>query len=279
MVLLEPRRKNLYRDWRMNLMKYARLFKGFARASIVADLESRANFLTRIVTDIFWYAAQVITFETIFSHTDNIGGWNIEQMRVFLGMLFVVDALYMIFFHDNLDRMSERVRKGELDLLLAKPVESQFMLSCQRLSTALIGNLLIGIAWLVYAIAGLPDFQFIRLLWLLILIPCGLLCLYSVRFMFCATSVLFTRAENLQYMWFQIYKLGMRPDSIYFPWLRFVILTVLPVAMVASVPSRAIMEAPNLGLFAWVVCWSFVLLYLSHRFWNWCLKHYSSASS
>jgi ABC-2 type transport system permease protein len=260
-------------------MKYWKLFKAFAKASFVADLEYRANFVTRIATDIFWYAAQIMTFETLFRHTDKIGGWNIEQTRVFLGVLFVVDGLYMILFHDNLDRMSDRVRKGELDLLLAKPVDSQFMLSLQRISTALIGNLIIGTSWLVYALSHFSEFEAVRLLWLLILVPAGLLCLYSVRFIFCATSLLLTRAENIQYLWFQLYKLGMRPDSIYFPWLRFLILTVLPVGIVASVPATALVGPPQYGLFIWVTVWSLTLLYISHLFWNWCLKHYSSASS
>ena len=260
-------------------MKYWRLLKAFFKASFVADLEYRANFLTRIVTDIFWYAAQIITFETLFHHTDQIGGWNVQQTRVFLGMLFVVDAIYMVLFHDNLDRMSERVRKGELDLLLAKPVDSQFMLSFQRISTALIGNLVIGITWLVYALIGLKDFEPLRLLWLIILIPAGLMSIYSIRFIFCATSLLITRAENIQYLWFQIYKLGMRPDSIYFPWLRFLLLTVLPVGVVASVPATALIGPAKPILFVWVLLWSFALVYISHLFWNWCLKHYSSASS
>lgn len=260
-------------------MKYARLFIAFFKASFVADLEYRANFLTRIVTDIFWYAAQIITFETLFRHTQQIGGWNVEQTRVFLGVLFVVDAIYMILFHDNLDRMSERVRKGELDLLLAKPVDSQFMLSLQRISTALIGNLVIGISWLTYALIGLPDFEPLRLLWLIILIPTGITCIYSVRFIFSSMSVILTRAENIQYLWFQIYKLGMRPDSIYFPWLRFIILTVLPVGVIASVPATALIGPPKPLLFLWVLLWSGILIYLSHLFWNWCLKFYSSASS
>jgi len=259
--------------------KYCRLLSAFFKASFVADLEYRANFVTRIVTDIFWYAAQIITFETLFLHTTNIGSWNQIQMRVFLGLLFVVDALYMIFFHDNLDRMSDRVRKGEMDLLLAKPVNSQFMLSCQRMSTALIGNLLIGISWLTFALSGLPEFNTARLLWLLLLIPTGLLCLYAMRFMFCSTAVVLTRSENLQYLWFQIYRLGMRPDAIYFPWLSFLVLSVIPVGAIASIPARALLDPPDIGLFLWVTGWSLILLWFSHRFWIWCLRHYSSASS
>jgi ABC-2 type transport system permease protein len=261
------------------LAKYFRLFWAFAKASFIADLEYRANFVTRIVTDIFWYSAQIFTFETIFVHTKTIGEWNVAQMRVFLGILFVVDAFYMIFFHDNLDRMSERVRKGEMDLLLVKPVDSQFMLSFQRVSTALIGNLLIGSTWLGYSLYHLPDFEPMRLFWLLLLVPGGLAAVYSVRFIFCATAVIFTKSESLQYMWFQFYKLGMRPDAIYAPWLKLVVMTLIPVALIASIPARALLNPPDLQLFAWVPIWSVALIYFSHRFWRWCLKFYVSASS
>jgi len=261
------------------LLKYLRLYRAFFKASFVADLEYRANFITRIFTDIFWYLAQIITFETLYRHMDKIGDWSLPQTRVFLGVLFVVDAIYMIVFHDNLDQISERVRKGELDLLLAKPVNSQFMLSTQRVSTALFGNLMIGMSWLIYSLSQIPTLPLLNYFWFLALIPAGLVAIYSVRFGFCTMSLLFTRAENIQYMWFQIYKLGMRPDSIYFPWVRFLLVTVLPVGFVASIPSRALMEPANHALFLWVILWSCILLYLSHRWWNWCLKHYSSASS
>ncbi|MFN7262289.1 MAG: ABC transporter permease [Pseudobdellovibrionaceae bacterium] len=261
------------------MIKYLRLYKAFFKASLIADLEYRANFLTRIATDIFWYLAQIVTFETIYRHTDLIGGWSIEQMRVFLGVLFVVDAFYMILFHDNLDRMSERVRKGELDLLLAKPVNSQFMLSCQRLGTAMIGNLMIGTSWLVWSLTQLPEFHLANLLWLLVLVPAGLLVVYSCRFIFSSTAVIFTRSENLMYLWFQLYKLGMRPDSIYVPWLRILLLTVFPMAFIVSVPARSLLFQPAYGLFAWAILWSLGLLFLSHLFWRFALKHYSSASS
>lgn len=261
------------------MKKYWTLYRAFLKASMVADLEYRANLTIRFVTDIFWYAAQILTFETIFSHTERVGSWNIEQTRVFLGILFVVDAFYMILFSENLDKMSDRVRKGELDLLLAKPVNSQFMLSTQRVNTAIAGNLILGISWLVYSLNGLPDFDPIRLLWLIALIPAGLMTLYAIRFAFCSTAIVFTRSENLQYLFFQLYRLGMRPDSIYKPWLKTVLMTALPVAFVASVPATAIMEAPQWNVFLWAILWSSILVYLSNVFWRFCLKHYSSASS
>lgn len=261
------------------LKKYLSLYLSLFRTSFIADLEYRVNFMTRFVTDIIWYSAQIVTFEVLFHHTPKIGDWNVEQMRVFLGVVFIVDALYMIIFSENLDQFSEKVRKGDLDLLLAKPINSQFMLSLQKASTAMIGNLLLGLSWFTYSLLQLPDFHWLRLFWLLILIPCGLIALYTMRFMIATTAVIFTRSENLQFVWYQIYRLGMRPDSIYVPWFKWVLLTALPVGVIASVPSRALLEPPDLALFAWVVILAIILLYFSNRFWKYSLKFYSSASS
>ncbi|QDK39259.1 ABC transporter permease [Bdellovibrio sp. NC01] len=262
-----------------NVQKYLRLYLAMFRASFIADLEYRANFLTRVMTDIFWYIAQITTFEVLFQHTPLIGGWNLPQMRVFLGVVFVVDALYMIILSENLDQFSEKVRKGDLDLLLAKPVNSQFMISLQKASTPAIGNLIIATSWFIYSLSQLPDFHWFRLLWMLILIPCGLVACYSVRFFMASTAVIFAKSENLQFIWYQIYRLGMRPDSIYVPWLKWLLLTAVPVGVIASVPSRALLEPPQFGLFAWIMVLTCILLFLSNKFWKFALRFYASASS
>lgn len=261
------------------LRKYLGLYAAFFRASFIADLEYRVNFVTRIVTDIFWYAAQIVGFEVLYRHTTKIGDWELPQTRVFLGMLFVVDAIYMVLLHDNLDRFSDKVRKGELDLLLAKPVNSQFMVSLQRASTALLGNLAIALAWLSYSLWHLEGFSWPRLLWLVILIPSGVTVLYGLRFMMASLAVVFARAENLQFIWYQVYKLGMRPDSIYVPWLKMILLTFVPVAVIASLPARALLDPPDVVLFLWSPVLACITVWLSAKVWKSCLKRYSSASS
>ncbi len=263
----------------LTIKKYFFLYCAFARASFIADLEYRANFLLRVITDIFWYLAQILTFEVLYRQTNIIGHWTLEQTRVFLGVLFVVDAFYMILLQDNLERFSDKVRKGDLDLLLVKPVTSQFMISFQRLGTANIGNLIIAVSWLTWSLSQLSDFSGLRLLWLIVMIPNGFLVFYAFRFAFAATSVIFTRAENLQFVWYNIYKLGTRPDSIYFPWMKYLILTIIPVGLIASVPARAILDPPDFGMIAWALFFGPFLVFLTVKYWKFCLKFYTSASS
>jgi ABC-2 type transport system permease protein len=262
------------------MKKYVSLLWAFFRASFSADIEYRLNFGVRIVTDVLYYIAQVAIFEVLFQQTSLLGGWTIHHARVFLGVLFVVDSLWMIIFSENLDRFSDKVRRGDLDLLLAKPVSSQFIMSCQKISTAFIGNFLVASTWLIWALLSLPGgVPWLRLLWLIILIPCGVLIMYANKFLFAITAIILTRAENLQHLWYQVHKLGTRPDAMYPLWLRYIILSVLPVGLVASVPARAILEAANYRLILWTLGMTVFCLYGTTKIWKFALKHYSSASS
>jgi ABC-2 type transport system permease protein len=259
--------------------KYLSLYISFIRASFIADLEYRMNFITRIVTDIFWYLGQILTFEVLYSHTNMIGDWNLQQMRVFLGVVFVVDSIYMLTLHDNLDSFSDKVRTGQLDLLLVKPINSQFMLSLQRVSTSSLMNMLMALGWLGWSLARVENMSPINILYFLLLVPSGVISLYVMRFFFTSIAIVLTRAENFHYLWYQLYRLGLRPDSIYSPWLRFLVLTLLPVGIIASVPARALLNAHFDIIAVWALICGPGLLYLSHRYWKWLLTHYTSASS
>jgi ABC-2 type transport system permease protein len=264
----------------MTWRKYFSILIGFFKASAISDLEFRMNIVVKIFSDLVWYIAQLSIFEVLFKHTSSISGWTLPTTRVFMGMLFLIDAFWMLLFSENLDRLSDKVRRGDLDLLLAKPVNSQFMMSMQRMNTPYIGNIILASIWLVYSLVNLPHpVPLTRLFVLIITLPTSLAIVYSMRFVFSTLAVIFTRAENISYVWYQIYRLGTRPDAIYPPWLRMIILSFVPVGFLASVPSRLILESPDLRLILASILISLILLNLSSRFWKYALKQYASASS
>src|SRR4051812_29156214 len=106
-------------------MKYLKLWLEFLKIGWMAEAEYRLNLVVRVVADVVWYIAQLSVFEVLFFHAPQIAGWDILKMRVFMGVLFVVDSIYMVLFHDNFENASTMVRKGELDFILSKPIDSQ----------------------------------------------------------------------------------------------------------------------------------------------------------
>lgn len=261
-------------------MKYLRIFAAFFKASAISDLEYRLNVVMKVFTDLCWYAAQLSVFEVLFLNVNQVSGWTLEITRVFMAMLFLVDALWMLFFSENLDKLSERVRKGELDLLLAKPINSQFMLSFQRVSTAYVFNVAFTIGYLVWSLQSLPfEIAWYRLIYLAVLVPASLTLTYSLRFFFSATALIFARADNINYVWYNIYRLGMRPEVMYPSWLRYVVLTIVPMGFLASVPTRIVLGMAEPWMIGIEILIAGFVLYMSTRFWDFALRSYASASS
>lgn len=262
------------------MARYWRIWKSFFKMSFMADAEYRANIIMRLLTEMVWYTMQLSVFEVLYTHTDKISGWDVKEMRVFMGTLFLVDSLYMVFFHENLEFVWSLVRKGDLDMYLTKPIKSQFMVSCRKVSVVYILNWFIISAYLTWAISNLDQpITVLQILTYVALIVCGALIYYSMRFMFSTVIVMLQDAGNIQFIWHQLFRLGTRPDPIYPPFLRYFVLFVFPLGFMASVPSRVIVHglawpyltaAPGLAIFA---------LWVSSRFWEKALKNYASASS
>ncbi len=263
-----------------SVLRHASLWLGLLRASIVAELEYRANIVGKVGADFLWYAAQLSLFEVLFKHSNLIGDWTLADVRVFMGVLFFFDALYMVLFHDNLDNFSTKVVKGELDLILAKPVNSQFLMSFQKVSVPYLinaGLILIYLAWAIDVRGVAVGPMSISLS--LMAGACGLVIMYSIRFFFASLAVIFNRADGIAQFWYQIYRLATRPDAVYPGWLRWVVFSILPVGFVASVPTRLLIGRGSEWFLAAALALAAVSLTLSRVWWAWALKRYSSASS
>ena len=265
------------------IKRYLEIYLGFFKASLVADLEFRLNFVLLIFAEFVWYATQLILYEVIYRHTQVMAGWSIANMRVFMFLALFVDSIYMILWDSNFTKFHDEVRKGSLDLLLTKPINSMFMLSSQKMSISHIPCFFITGGGLLWALAQLPDFSWWKLFGLLIMVPSGLSVIFCGRFALNATALLFTRADFLQYVWYSLFRLGLRPDGIYAHlangFLRYALIFILPFAMIASIPARFLMEPLSPYLFIWALVMPFIFITLLNKYWKYCLRNYTSASS
>jgi ABC-2 type transport system permease protein len=261
-------------------MRYVKLWLSFLKMSWMADMEYRLNAIIRVIGEAGWYIAQLSVFEVLYLHSKTISGWDVHAMRVFMASLFLVDVLYMIFNMENIEGLFSMIRKGELDLYLAKPVNSQFMVSLRKMTTAYVLNFIFILSYLIWAIRGLESpATLLQILTFIFLISCGAVLQYSMRFMFATLTVILQDAGNIHFIWHQLYRLATKPDPIFPMFMRVLIFTLFPVAFFASVPSRIFVEGIDPRLLASSVLLAVGSLYASTKFWKYALRHYSSASS
>lgn len=259
----------------VSLRKMFRLEWALFKLSAIADLQAPFNLGLQFVNDILWYSLQIVLFEAIYLNVDNLGGWGLPEIRVFLGMLFLVDAFQMILFAYNFEVFSEKIVHRDLDLLLLRPVSTQQLMTSQKLQCGFLFNAVFALAWLLWSLSLLPGgFPWVRSLLIFIVVPAALAIFYSTRLIFSTMALLITRAEHFHELYFTFFKIGQRPDMLYGPGLRYLILMVIPVGMIASFPTRVLVDPTDSWALPALVVTSLSFLYLANRFWRWSVKRY-----
>lgn len=261
------------------LNRHYEAFKVQLKNNFVREAIYRTNFMTSLATDVVWMCVEMALFKVIYSNVPVLGGWTAPQVYFFLGVFFSSDALFTIFFQRNFWNFSDLVNKGELDILLTKPVHPLFLALTRWINISAVFNFILGISITIYfadaaGFAGGIAWAFVPL-WLLV----GVAAATVLRFSFCVWTFWTERSWALSILYYQFFSFATKPDPIYPNWIRYVILTVLPFAFIGSVPARALLK----GLSATEVIWIFGVLggflLLNSFLWKKGLKRYQSASS
>lgn len=259
----------------MNIKKIFKLELAFFKLSAIADLQVPFNLGIQFLNDILWYSVQIILFEAIYLHVDQLNSWGLPEMRVFLGVLFTVDAIQMVLFHYNFEVFTEKIVKRDLDLILLRPVSSQQLMTAQKMHCGFIPNVIFAFSWLLWSLTLLPGgFPWIRMPLLLLVIPAALAIFYSTRLIFSTVALLITRAEHFHDLYFTFFKMGQRPDRLYGNAVRYIILLLIPVGMIASFPTRVLVDPVENWPLPALLSMAALALVVSNRFWHWAVKRY-----
>ena len=272
---------------------YLRVFATFARNSLVRDMTFRTNFLLDTISSIGWVAMNLAFYLLIFQYTGSIGantGWGRWEFFVFLSTGLLVNSTVQMLFMVNVDEFSELIRTGGLDFALLKPIDTQFLVSLQRIDWSSAGNFVFGLVLLVYSLWQLSYLPGpVEAVLYLVYLACGVVILYALMIAMGATSVWLGRNQNLFDFWFYITNFARYPMEIYrgqfgTPLRRFFTF-IIPVLVVVNVPARFLVRglAPQ-SLRDWLLpafaLAAAVLSLLASRWvFNRALGSYRSASS
>jgi len=268
---------------------YFRVLMTFVRNALIREMTFRGNFLITIFTRAFWFTAQIVLFEIIFREVNSIADWSRAEYFGFMATGMLINSIVETFFMPNCANFSELIRTGNLDFVLLKPIDTQFLVSCEKLEIANLSQTALSLALLIYAVITsgvVPDATMIVAYIALVLI--GVAFFYSLMITLASTSIWFGRNQGLYDFWFYITVFARYPRSIYSAQdtlsgnlLSTAFTYVIPILLVVTVPARVLMDKaldPT-----WLVFvgggLTLVGLIVSRRIFRWSLMSYRSASS
>ncbi len=235
---------------------YWKVFLTFARNSLVRDMTFRVNFLIQCVTSMCWALMNLGFYLLIFHYTAQIGpdsGWGKHEFFVFLATTWMINSVVQAFFMPNAQEFSELIRTGGLDFALLKPIDTQFLISFQKVEWSSLSNFGVALVLLAYSLWELthraadplvinPAMALLYPMYLAF----GVCILYSLMISLAATSIWLGRNQTLYNFWFYITNFSRYPMEIYQGGfgdpLRIVFTYLIPILVVVNVPARLLAQ-------------------------------------
>ncbi len=263
------------------------VMRAYMRIGWVRKSQFRWEFLNQVLMDLLFYVSFVLTFKILYGLGGSEGGalslagWSYGEVRVYLGMAFVADALVMTFLGQQW-HFGADLKDGKLDSFRVRPGSTAFLYFFQRFSPEGLTNLAIAASWLGYSLAsGFGSLGLgLDLLWTL---PAALVVIaFSQVFLMIAyNSVeLWLMHSDVGHMAsLMLSNLGERPLEVYPRMLSRALKFVMPVAALAWYPASLVLGRldPSFAAFYPLVLVAFA--WVTARIFRRGLRNYESAMS
>lgn len=214
----------------------------------------------------------------IISKTNTIAGYSFWQIIFFFATFNLIDTAAQLFMRE-VYRLRSYVVSGEFDYFLSKPVSPLFRALLGGSDILDLPMLFLSIAFVVLAAVQMEAISFIRVLLYIILTINAFFIAVSFHIAVVALGVLTTEIDNALWMYRDLTAMGRLPIDIYREPLRGILTFVIPVGIMITFPSKALMGFLSIQAVAIALLISVMLLYGSYKFWQYAIRHYSSASS
>jgi ABC-2 type transport system permease protein len=176
-------------------------------------------------------------------------------------------------------RFRTYVVSGEFDYFLSKPLSPLFRTLLGGSDILDLPMLFLSIVFVVTAAVQMEVVSFVGVLLYLVLMANAFLIALAFHIMVVALGVLTTEIDNALWMYRDLAAMGRLPIDIYQEPLRWTLTFAIPVGIMITFPSKALMGLLSTQSVAIALLIGIVFLYGSYKFWQYAIKHYSSASS
>lgn len=260
------------------MKKYLRLYLLLIRLNFSSLTAYRSNFLTSTFSSLTWAVFQIITILILTTNVQTAFGWNRVEMIILVSSFNIFIGIFHMVFSPNFERFSEIINLGQLDTLLLKPVNSQFLVSLWLVNIASIFRVLFGFLFVTYfIISSNIGVSFLSIIGYLLIIPFSLVLLYSIWFIVMTLIIWFTRLTNLVDLMYTLNGFSRYPKEMFKSASPLVFYFVFPLVIIVTTPTKVLLQKFSLSEVIILLAITAVFFYFSKMFWKFALRFYTSA--
>lgn len=269
----------------MNLIKtiirYAKLLKAFSVFSIQDQMAYPMNFWIAIATKFLRMLVFFIFFKAIYLKVNNISGWDFGGALIIFATFSTVEFLANVTFARNFSQwFSRRLRTGAFDYQVIKPANLQFITAFSSIDFMDIMSVLPIIILYYYGLTQINIvLSFGNIIFYFFMLINALLFLYSFTLMLATVNFWTIQSNGLWKFTQGVIWMSKYPTDIYFGFWGIIFNFIIPIAFIATFPAKAFLGTLSWQNMIYTLVFTAIFFLLANKFWNYGLKHYSSASS
>lgn len=263
------------------IKKYSRIFIHLLKLKLSREMIYSFNFLTTLFIDGIFFVIQMLAFSTIFLNVDSVNSWSKFHVIIFIGTFTILDGVYMATYFFGVWNISNKIRNGELDIYITKPVNALFLISFENIS---VGSILIsvpGIIMVAYGAVKLGiEISVMKILGYIFLLFIMYLIMYNLMVILRCCSFWFTKVDNINKLENELVNFSFRVPGVMYKGISKVIFYfILPYGLIATIPTEFF--TGTMTITGWIISISVCVVFtlLRRLIWEEGLKKYSSVSS
>jgi ABC-2 type transport system permease protein len=263
------------------IKKHVRIYLLFVKFSVMSQMEYRFNFIGNLSMETGYLFYKLSYVVVVYRSGVTIHGLSPDEILLFIGTFIMLTGVYAGMFMINNFQLRTKIKDGELDLLITKPVSLQFMATLRQTDLTIFsvdviaGLIIVTIAWsrlhIPLTLVTLGSYALCAALscvvaYSLFLLP------QVLSFWMMNTSAI---AEISDSFW----DFNSMPMNIYTTTIQQVGVFLLPIFVISNFPPLAALRKMPTSYQAWALLLPLGLLWLVRRVWQRGLRSYASASS
>lgn len=259
---------------------YLKMIAHFWRLSLARETHYRANFFALAIVAVVETAMTVLPMLLVYSFADDVAGWTRAESIALVGLFRTALAIHELTASGGAYRLSHDIEKGDLDLILIRPVSAQFYTAFRFVSLPHLVNLVIGLLVFFVGIAQSnirPDA--IGMTQSAVVFVCGLVLFNAAILGGSYIAFRATTVEGLNWMLQDVAEMGRYPISFYPRAVQIFLTGVMPVAFVTTLPIDALRGSLGWGTVAIAIAFAAAAIAALRWWWGNSVGHYASASS
>lgn len=242
-------------------------------------LSNRIDGITYLLGKVLRFGFFLLFIVSIFRHTDSLAGYSRDEVLLFFLTFNFIDVMTQVFFR-GVYVFKHDIRLGSLDYTLIKPVNALFY-SLSRMIDFLDTLFIIPIT--VFLIVLLVKmgivFHFASLAAFAGFLTMSFLIIAGFHILSLAMTVWTSESENVIWMYRESMTLGRFPPEILSAKMISFFTYVIPIVVIVSFPTRALLGDIGLREFFIAVSVAAYFFAFSLFVWRQSMMKYASASS